>query len=387
MDMSFSPEEERFREEVRTWLGEHLVGDFARLRGRGGLGDMDAFVEERIAWEQELGRGGWTGLAWSKESGGRGASLVEQVIFLEEYARARAPGRAGHIGEGLLGPTVAAFGTDAQKARFLAPILAGTEIWCQGYSEPNAGSDLAGLQTRAVRDGDNWVIDGQKVWTSLAMVSQWCFVLARTGVGSSRHEGISCLLVRMDQPGVRVVPIRQMTGNAEFAEVFFDGATTPVDHVVGPVDGGWKVAMHTLAHERGASTLGQQADFTNELRALVQVAKENGAANDPGIRDRLAELWMRLKVMRLTALRTLSAHDRGELPREAMITKLFWATWHRDLGELAMDVLGPDAAVLREGHDHDLHRLFLWTRSDTIYAGTNEIQKNLIAQRALGMPR
>ncbi len=387
MDLSFTPEQERFRDEVRTWLHEHLVGPFAALKGRGGLGDMDAFVEERWAWEKELAAGRWTCTAWPVEAGGRGLSLYEQVIYLEEYARAGAPGRVGHIGEGLLGPTVIAMGTEAQKARFLPPIVAGTELWCQGYSEPEAGSDLAGLRTTARLEGDVWRITGQKVWTSLAMHSQWCFVLARTGEPGGRHKGISCLLVPMDQPGVRVVPIRQLTGSSEFAEVFFDDAVAQVDHVVGAVGDGWRVAMHTLAHERGASTLGQQADFANELREVVHVAQRTGAAEDPLIRDRIAELWMRLRVLRLTALRTLSAYDRGELPREAMILKLYWATWHRDLGELAMDVLGPEASVMDNPEGTGLHRLFLWSRSDTIYAGTNEIQRNLIAQRALGLPK
>ena len=385
MDLSFTPELERFRDEVRTWLEEHLVGEFARLRGRGGLGDMDALVPERQAWERELGAGRWVGAAWPQEAGGRGLSLYEQVIFFEEYARARAPGRVGHIGEGLLGPTLIAYGTPEQRARFLPPILAGEELWCQGYSEPEAGSDLANLKTRARPAADGWRVDGQKVWTSLAMYSQWCFVLARTNPAEARHKGISCLLVPMDQPGVRVVPIRQMTGSAEFAEVFFDDARA--EHVVGPVGGGWGVAMHTLAHERGASTLGQQADFANELRQVVELARRTGAADDPLVRDRLADLWMRLRALRLTALRTLSAYDRGELPREAMILKLYWATWHRELGELAMDVLGEAAMQMDDVEGSGPHRLLLWSRADTIYAGTNEIQRNLIAQRALGLPK
>jgi alkylation response protein AidB-like acyl-CoA dehydrogenase len=388
MDLAFGGEEERFRDEVRTWLHEHLVGDLLRLRGRGGLGDMDAFVEERIGWERLLAEGGWTGLAWPTEVGGRGASLFQQVIFHEEYARARAPGRVGHIGENLLGPTVIAFGTEAQKQRFLPPILAGQELWCQGYSEPNAGSDLAGLQTRAVRDGDTWVITGQKVWTSLASFSQWCFVLARTDPEAPRHQGISCLLVPMDQPGIQVVPIRQMTGNAEFAEVFFEEARCPADAVVGPVNAGWKVAMATLAFERGASTLGQQLEFAHELREIVARARQTGRHRDPVVRQRIAEIWMRLEVMRHNSLRLLTSHEAGgELPREATIGKLYWASLHRDMGELAMDVLGEEAAVLDDAEHSPLHRLFLWARSDTIYAGTNQIQRNLIAQRALGLPR
>jgi len=385
MNLEFSPEDEAFREEARAWLEEHLVGDFRKLRGRGHLGDMDAFIEERKAWEQVLAAGRWTCLGWPEAHGGRGASLFQEVIFHEEYVRAGGPGRAGHIGETLLGPTVIHFGTPAQQARFLPPIVAGTEFWCQGYSEPNAGSDLANVQTRAVRDGDVWVVDGQKVWTSLAEDSDWCFVMCRTNPDKPRHRGLSCILVPMDQPGVRVVPIRQMTGSAEFAEVFFDGARTAADNVVGPVDGGWKVAMGTLSFERGASTLGQQVFFAGEFQRVIDVAREVGADKQPLIRDRIAEMWMRLKVMRLNALRTLS--DTGaELRREAFIAKIYWATWHRDLGELAMAILDSSAAVVDPRYA-DLHNLYLWSRSDTIYAGTNQIQRNLIARRALGLPK
>jgi alkylation response protein AidB-like acyl-CoA dehydrogenase len=337
------------------------------------------------------------GVTWPVAYGGRGLTKLDHLVVVEEFSRARVPvGSPGDtLSMKLLGNTLAAWGTHEQKLRFLPRIISGEDIWCQGYSEPEAGSDLAGLKTKAVRDGDGWSIHGQKVWTSLAQDAHWCFVLARTNPDAPRHEGISCLLVPMDQPGVRVVPIRQLTGSSEFCEVFFDGARA--EHVVGPVDGGWKVAMATLAFERGASTLGQQVQFRNELRAVIARAKATGRDRDPLVRDRIADLWMRLRVMRHHALRALTAHHGGrelpagsrgsELPREAMIGKLWWATWHRDLGELAMDVLGDDAAVLDDGEVSWLHRLFLWSRSDTIYAGTNEIQRNLIAQRALGLPR
>jgi len=387
VNLSFSSEDEAFRDEVRGWLNDHLVGEFTALRGRGGLGDMDAMIEGRLAWERELAAGRWTCLGWPKRFGGREASLFQEVIFQEEYVRAKAPGRAGHIGEGLLGPTVIHFGTEAQQQRFLPPIVAGTEMWCQGYSEPNAGSDLANARMLAERDGEDWVITGQKVWTSLAESSDWCFALCRTDVDLPKHKGLSCLLIPMDQPGIEIVPIKQMTGRSEFAEVFFDKARTPIENVVGPVNGGWKVAMGTLAFERGASTLGQQLSFVAEFERICEVAKETGADKKPLIRDRIAELWMRLKVMRLNALRILSAHaDGAPPPREATITKLYWASWHRDLGELAMDVLGAASAVTDPRY-HDLHNLFLWSRADTIYAGTNQIQRNIIAQRALGLPR
>jgi len=388
VDLSFSAEDEAFRAEVRRWLEENLVGDFAALKGRGGLGDMDALVDERRLWEQKLVEGGWTCLGWPVEYGGRGATLHQEVIFNEEYVRARAPGRLGHIGEGLLGPTIIAFGTDEQKQRFLPPIARAEELWCQGYSEPNAGSDLANVQCKAVRDGDEWVITGQKVWTSLASFSNWCFALCRTDSEAQRHRGITCILIPMDQPGIEIVPIKQITGGTEFAEVFFDGARAKNEHVVGEVNGGWKVAMGTLAFERGASTLGQQLNFQSEFDQIVGLARDNGAGRDPVIRQRIAEMYIRLRIMRLNAMRTLSAHESGELPRAAMITKLFWATWHRDLGELAMDVLGSGGLLKAEdGQTEELQRLFLWTRSDTIYAGTNQIQRNIIARRALGLPR
>lgn len=342
---------------------------------------------------KKLADGGWTCVGWPKQWGGRGLELSQEVIFNEEYARSRAPGRVGHIGETLLGPTLIAFGTEEQKQRFLPPIVRTEELWCQGYSEPNAGSDLGNVQCKAERDGDEWVVQGQKVWTSLATISDWCFVLCRTDPQAPKHQGISYLLVPMKQPGVEVRPIRQITGTAEFCEVFFDGARTAASNVVGQVNGGWQVAMGTLAFERGASTLGQQMMFEIELNQVVAAAKANGAAQDPVIRQRLADAWIGLRIMRFNALRTLTAIEGGAaLSREALITKLYWATWHRSLGKLAVDVLGARSEIRTSGSMDDyevdeLQRLFLWTRADTIYAGTNQIQRNIIAERALGMPR
>ncbi len=389
MHLRFSPEDEAFRREVATWLADALTGEFACVRGRGGPGDEHSMLDERRAWEKKLASGGYTCVGWPREHGGRAATLMQQVIYYEEYARAGGPGRLGHIGEGLLGPTVIAFGTDEQKRRFLPPIVAGEAIWCQGYSEPNAGSDLANVQTRAALDGDEWVLHGQKVWTSWAQWADWCFVIARTDPASQRHKGLSYLLVPMKQPGVEIRPIVQLTGDSEFSEVFFDGARTAAANIVGAPGDGWKVAMGTLAFERGASTLGQQLQFQNELQQVIDAAKQNGAASDPAIRQRLAHAWMGLQIQRYNALRTLSQPERAELPRAAMITKLFWATWHRDLGKLAMDVLGMDAEIAAAAPYEltRLQRLFLFTRSDTIYAGSNEIQRNLIAERALGLPR
>jgi len=386
--LRFSEADEAFRREAAAWLDAALAGRFAALRGRGGPGDEHAFIEERRAWERELGAARFCCLGWPAEWGGRGASLVQQVIFHEEYARAGGPGRLGHIGAGLLGPTLLAFGTDAQKRRFLPPIARGEEIWCQGYSEPNAGSDLANVQTRARLEGGSWIVSGQKVWTSWAQWADWCFVLCRSEAGSQRHRGLSYLLVPMRQPGIEVRPIVQITGDSEFSEVFFDGARSDAENVVGAPGDGWKVAMGTLAFERGASTLGQQLQFQNELEQVFAIARQNGAAADPVMRQRLAQAWMGLQIQRYTALRTLSQAQRAELPREAMITKLFWASWHRELGKLAMDVLGAEAEIADAPQQLTrLQRLFLFSRADTIYAGSNEIQRNLIAERALGLPR
>ncbi|MCZ6568932.1 MAG: acyl-CoA dehydrogenase family protein [Deltaproteobacteria bacterium] len=390
MNIRFSEEDEAFRREIAGWLDDELVGEFAELRGRGGPGDDNALLEERRAWERKLGEAGWTCVGWPREYGGRGASLTQQVIFHEEYARAAAPGRLGHIGEGLIGPTLIAFGSSAQKQRFLPAIRRGEELWCQGYSEPNAGSDLANVQTKAERVGNEWVINGQKVWTSGAAWSDWCFILCRTDPNAQpKHRGISYLLMPMRQPGIEVRPIVQLTGDSEFSEVFYNGARTAAENIVGEVNQGWTVAMGTLAFERGASTLGQQMLFQNELEQIIDIARANGRASDPVMRQRLADAWIGLRIQRYHALRTLSQADRAELSREAMISKIFWATWHRGLGKLAMDVLGAQSELL-EAEPYQLtplQRMYLFTRSDTIYAGSNEIQRNIISERALGLPR
>jgi alkylation response protein AidB-like acyl-CoA dehydrogenase len=388
VDLHSSVDDEAFRAEARDWLTEQLTGGFASVRGRGGPGDEHALFDERLAWERALGAAHWTCLSFPEEYGGRDASLLQQVIFYEEYARAGGPGRVGIVGEGLIGPTILHFGSEEQKRRFLPRIASGEEIWCQGYSEPNAGSDLANVQTRADRDGDEWVVTGQKIWTSLAHWADWCFVLSRTDREAPRHRGISYLLVPMRQPGIDIRPIVQITGTSEFNEVFFDGARTAADNVVGDVNGGWKVAMGTLAFERGASTLGQQLAFENELTEITETAKKNGRSSDPVMRQRLADAWIGLRIMRYNALRSLSSMALGDLTPQTAIHKLYWATFHRQLGELAVDVLGPDAA-LASAEPYELsaaQRLFLYTRADTIYGGANEIQRNIIGERALGLP-
>jgi alkylation response protein AidB-like acyl-CoA dehydrogenase len=387
MDLRFGDEDETFRREARAWLEENLAGEFAPIRGRGGPGDEEFALDLRRAWERHLAAAGWTCLGWPKEHGGRGATLAQQVVFHEEYARARGPGRLGHIGEELLGPTLIALGTEEQKRRFLPAIRRYEEHWCQGYSEPNAGSDLANVQTRAERVGDEWVLHGQKTWTSHAHIADRCFVLCRTDASAPRHKGLSYLLVPMRQPGIEVRPIVQMTATSEFNEVFFDGARTKAEHVVGEVNGGWRVAMATLAFERGASTLGQQLGFESELAEIIALAKANGAANDPRVRDRLAAAWIGLRVLRMNALRVLGGSEGGALRPEATIAKLAWSTWHQRLGELAMDVAGIASEIVEPPYALDrLQRLFLFSRADTIYAGSSEIQKNIIAERALGLP-
>jgi alkylation response protein AidB-like acyl-CoA dehydrogenase len=392
----FTPQDEEFRAEVRAWLDANLTGPFACLRGAGGPGREHERFDERLAWNRHLAAAGWTCLGWPAEFGGHGAGLARQVIFHEEYARADAPARVTIVGEELLGPTLIAFGTPEQQQRFLPPIRSVTELWCQGYSEPGAGSDLANVATKAVLDGQNWVITGQKIWTSLAHVADWCFVLARTEPGSTRSHGLSYLLVPMRQPGVTVRPIRQLTGTSEFNEVFFDGARTDAAHVVGEPGDGWRVAKATLALERGAAMLGLQVGFRRELEDLLAVARRTPAGTDPLLRDKLARAWIGLEAVRAYALDTLGGDD----PTEASVLKILWSRWHQGLGELAMEVLGAPSMASSadpggrppqtppEGTDLDKwQRLYLFSRAETIYGGSDEIQRNIIATRALGLPR
>lgn len=395
MDLSYSDSDEAFRAEVRAFLEDHLAGEFRGLKGLGGPGRDHEALEERLAWNRHLAREGWTGLGWPVEHGGRGLSLWQQVIFHEEYARADAPGRVNHLGEELVGPTLLAFGTAAQCARFLPSILAVEELWAQGYSEPGAGSDLANVQTKArlSDDGTQWVVDGQKVWTSNAHFSQWVFVVARSEPGSQRHQGLSFLLVPLDQPGVEVRPIEQLTGGSEFNEVFFTDARTDADLVVGEPGQGWGVAMGLLGFERGVSTLGQVVGFARELDGVVALAKANGAYDDPVLRDRLAQAKVELEVMRANALRVLSLVTGGEDSAAGggagSIFKLVWANWHRRLGELAMEVAGA-GGLLAEAAPYELsawQRIFLFSRADTIYGGSDEVQLNILAERVLGLPR
>jgi alkylation response protein AidB-like acyl-CoA dehydrogenase len=350
-----------FRCEIRDWLARNPPP-----------------ARQELEWDRLLARDGYTCVGWPAEFGGRGLSLEQQMIFYEEYARAGAPERMAVVGEELLGPTLMALGTEAQRRRFLPPIRSVEELWCQGYSEPGAGSDLAAVTTTARLDGGQWIVNGQKIWTSLAHLADWCFVLARTTPGAKRHEGLSYLLVPMRQPGVTVRPIRQLTGDSEFNEVFFDDARTDADLVVGEVGDGWRVAMATLGFERGVAMLGHQVRFRRELTNLIALARANRSIDDPVIRERLTRAWIGLEVLRAYTLR-----PEGPQPN---VAKILWSRWHRGLGELAMEVAGA-ASMVADGGLDQWQRLFLSGRAETIYGGSDEIQRNIIARRILGLPR
>ncbi|MEY4055953.1 MAG: hypothetical protein RL519_1288 [Pseudomonadota bacterium] len=386
MKLGFSPADELFRQECADWLNDQMAGEFRDIKG---ITKLTASPERRKEWEQQLAAHKWSCIGWPEEWGGRNASLAHQVIFAEEYARAGVPGRVNHIGVELAGPTLLAFGTEAQKQRFLPDIAAGKTIFCQGFSEPGAGSDLASVRTKARLDGGEWVVNGQKIWTSLAHISDWIFVVSRSEEGSKGPKGLTFLMMEIDQPGIEIRGIKQINGDAEFNETFFTDARCPADSLIGAPGDGWKIAMGLLAFERGVSTLGQQMGFRNELDEIIAAAKANGAARDPLIRQRIAKAEIGLNLMRYGALRMLSQTDHSKIDGAALTYKIQWATWRRSLGELAMDVLGQLGEVA-EGSEYEwdsLPNLFLYSRADTIYGGTNQIQRNLIAERGLGMPR
>lgn len=410
MELTLTPQDAEFRDEVRTWLHEHVRGPFAGLKGQGGPGTDEVPFDVEVGWERELANGGWIGLSWPAEFGGRGATLTQQVVFHMEYAASEAKNRLPNMGETLLGPTLIAFGTPAQQARFLPKILSVEELWCQGYSEPDAGSDLANVQTRAVLDpggdggadagggdggdGGEWVINGQKVWTSYGQHSDWCFVVCRTDPDApTKHRGISYLLVPMRQPGITVRPLTQMSGGEEFNEVFFDGARTAAENIVGEVNGGWKVAMGTLDFERGASTLGQQLGYARTYQGVLTAAQRCGKADDAVVRQELARSYVGLEIMRYNNLRVLSAAAAsGAAGPASSIGKLYWSQWHRHLSELSMTIAGIGGQVYGGSADTspDVARnltAFLYDRAHTIYAGSSEIQRNVLGEGVLGLPR
>jgi len=376
---------EAFRAEVRCWLQARLAGEFAELRGVTRQADH---IEALRCWEAALGDAGLSCIGWPVAYGGGGASIAAQLVFGLEYAAAKAPPRLGHLGVELLGPTLIAFGTEAQKQRLLPPIRRGQAIWCQGYSEPNAGSDLANVRTQARLLDGKWRVNGQKIWTSWGLWADRIFVLARSEAGRSGPAGLSFLLLDMNQPGVVRRPIRQMTGESEFAEVFFDDAEADEEDLVGVAGQGWTVAMALLGFERGVSTLVQQMHFANEFALLVEATRANGSARDPLIRQKIAEAWTGLQIMKFNALRLLSDTRSGELDGAALTSKLYWSRWHRGLGDLAMEILGVAGEVGIEGYSFGaLADMHLQSRADTIYAGSSQIQRNIIAERGLGLPK
>ena len=388
MDFDFSAEDNEFRAELSAWLSEHLSGRFAALVGRGGS-QNDELYAERIAWERELHAGGWTGLGWPAEYGGRPATITQRILFEFEYAQAKAPYRVGFQGTNLIGPTLIAHGTEEQKQRFLPPILRSDEVWCQGFSEPEAGSDLASLRTRAERDGGEWVINGQKVWTSHAHQADWIYLLARTDPELPRHRGITMLLVPMDQPGVEVRTIRNLAGGDEFNEVFLTDARTTDDLVVGEVNGGWRIAMETLEYERGTAMLGYQTQFEREWESVADLARRTGALDHESIRHRLVDSRVLLQVMHYNNLRTLTAlMQRGKLGPETSLAKIVWPGWHQRLGQLEMDIMGESGQVVGPGYElNPFQRSFLLSRAESIYGGSHQIHLNIAAERLLGLPR
>jgi alkylation response protein AidB-like acyl-CoA dehydrogenase len=395
MDFKLSPEEEVFRDRLRQWLEVNAPGDWAKLRSRFVTrGEEITFLK---GWQRKLYEAGYVGLDWPREYGGGGATIMEQAIFYEEMARARAPALPNVIGLDMAGPAIIHHGTETQKRRFLSPILSGDEIWCQGFSEPNAGSDLAALQTRAERRNGVYLISGQKVWTSYAHFAQWCILLARTDPTAPKHKGLTYFLLDMRSPGVTVRPLRQMSGDAEFNEIFFENVEVPSENILGQENGGWEVAITTLMFERGPRTVTRQLVLRQGIDSAIELARRldlqgRKVSEDPVIRQRLAQLYIDCEALRYSNLRTLTKLRAGEPPGpEGSALKLFGSeTWQRLL-ELILEIEGPDA-LLWDGTDWAIDGGYwqyrhLRSRGDTIAAGTSEIQRNIIAERVLGLPK
>jgi alkylation response protein AidB-like acyl-CoA dehydrogenase len=390
VDLSFSPAEEALRAEVRAWLAANLPPSMPEAAT---LADEVAFL---IEWQRRLFAGRWVGVHWPREYGGRGASVVENYILQEEMARAQAPEIIGRIGVNLVGPTIIQHGTAAQKQRYLSKILAAEEIWCQLFSEPNAGSDLTALRCKAERDGDDFVINGQKIWTSYAQFAQWGILLARTDPSAPKAKGISFFIVDMHSPGVTVRPLKQMTGSEEFNEVFLDNVRVPAANLVGEINRGWEIAQTTLSHERGTSPrqLVVHRILLNELLQLAHATRRNGrpAAVDPRVRQRLAEAFIDVQLFTLHNWRTLTGLLRhGKPGPESSLVKLFWSEMSQRLHDTAMEILGPYAVLMKGAPQAAAAgrwpRSYLYYRAATIFAGTSEIQRNIIAERVLGLPR
>ncbi len=408
MDLSYPPEAEAFRLEVRSWLEENLPVGWGEAGFSMSAEERSSFTNE---WTKKLAEGGWICASWPKEYGGRGLSVMESVALNEEFARLNAPMRADFFGDTLVGPTILKWGTEEQKRFFLPKILSGEISWCQGFSEPDSGSDLASLTTRAELDGDEWVVNGQKVWTTQAQYADYIFLLARTDGDAPKHKGISYLLVPMRQEGIEVRPIAQIDGSAEFNEVFFSNARCPRDNVVGGVNNGWAVAMDTLGFERGTSATTGYRRFQKELDAIIEAARRNGRIHDPLVRQRLAAAWSKVKIMQINGYRTLTSVLNGDHSTLALgaTNKMYWSEYHRDTMELAMDILGMAGQVLPDptadeddtefipgiGTRHrrpgygvsPMQASFFFSRSETIWGGTAQIQRNIVGERVLGLPK
>jgi alkylation response protein AidB-like acyl-CoA dehydrogenase len=378
MDLTFNEQELAFRDELRAWFAANPPGDEP-------VGDEDAQYAYRRDWQRRLAEGGWAAVHWPLEHGGRGATLMQSAIFYEELGRSGAPLPANVLGILLAGPTIMTWGTQEQQDRHLGPILTAEEIWCQGFSEPDAGSDLAALKTRAVQDGDEWVITGQKVWTSGAQYSKWCMLVARTDADApKKHQGLTYFLMDMEQPGVQVMPLRQITGEAEFNELFIDGARVPAANVLGGVGNGWKVALTTLMNERAGLAFFLQVRLRQLLDRLIGEASARGLLDDPVVADKLGALHLRAEVLRLTAYRGLTAIEQyGQPGPEGSLTKWMWSETNKDLTQLAADLLGPEALIAGAPWAYELLR----ARGNSIEGGTTEILKNIVAERVLGLPR
>jgi len=393
MDLNLTPSEQSFREEFRAWLKANIPSDW----DASGFDDSEHRFEYLRAWQKKMYEAGWVGISWPKEYGGRGATLMEQTIFIEEMARAAAPPLINVLGLSLLGPTLIAYGTEEQKQRFLQNILSADEIWCQGYSEPNAGSDLASLRTEAVLDGDHFIVNGQKTWTSFGHYADWCFAVVRTDPDAAKHKGLTYMLIDMRSPGVKVRPLKQMTGESEFNEVFFQNVRVPVENVVGKVNGGWEISIATLMFERGTLGASLQITFKRQIERLIELSRRidhNGrpASEDSAIRQKLAQIYTEIEIFRLNQMRTLTRMARTGVPGpEGSIQKIFWSEMNQRMQQVAMEILGPFGQLTRESEyavDHgQWAHAYLRSRGNTIEAGTSEIQRNIIGHFVLGLPK